>query len=99
MEIFGVLRSGVGIPLNNVGPHQGVACPRHGMAEREVWTASGTLRRSKATPRQRPAPQRCSATPWRSYYSQHGNFCGLFCFSILLFQGLVYWTNEDPIGV
>ena len=35
-----------GIPSNNVGPCQGVACPRCGVAEREVWIASGTSRRS-----------------------------------------------------
>ena len=31
---FGVL--GVGIPRNSVSPHQGVACPRRGAAEREA---------------------------------------------------------------
>ena len=33
---FGVLRHGVGIPRSNVGPLQGVACPRHCVAEREA---------------------------------------------------------------
>ena len=84
--IFRVLRRNVGIPCNSVGQRQGVACARHGMAEREVWTTSGTPRRSKATPR-------------RSYCSQHGNFGVLFFFAIPLFQRLVYYTNEDPISV
>ena len=38
---FEVLRRGVGIPCNNVGSCQGVACPRHGAAEREAWTSLG----------------------------------------------------------
>ena len=50
-KISGLLRRGVGIPHSSVSPRQGVACPRYGVAEREVWTASGTPRRSKATPR------------------------------------------------
>ena len=25
--------------------------------------------------------------------------CILFCYAIPLFQGLVHWTNEDPISV
>ena len=48
--ISGVLGRGIGIPHSSVGPHQGVACPRHGVAEMEVWTASGTSQRSSATP-------------------------------------------------
>ena len=35
---FGVLRRGVGIPLNSVSPRQGVACPRRGATKREAWT-------------------------------------------------------------
>ena len=84
--ISGVLRRGVGIPRSSIGPRQGVACPRGDVAEREVWTASGT-------------PQHSSATQRRNYCSQHGNFRVLFCFAIPLFRGLVYWTNEDPISV
>ena len=41
-EIFGVLRRDVGIPRSRVGP-------RRSVAEREVWTASGTPRCSKAS--------------------------------------------------
>ena len=33
---FRVLCHGVGIPCSNVGPHQGVASPCRGVAEREV---------------------------------------------------------------
>ena len=40
-----------------------------------------------------------SGTPRRSHYLQHGNVCVLFRFTIPLFQGLVYWTNEDLISV
>ena len=71
MGNFRVLRRGVGIPRSSVGPLQGVACPRHGMAEREVWTTSGTpLRRS---------------TPRRSYYSLHWKFSCfvLFCYFVI----------------
>ena len=32
---YGVLRCGVGIPRSSIGPRQGVACPRRGVAERE----------------------------------------------------------------
>ena len=32
---FGVLRRDIGIPCSSVGPYQGVACPHHGVAERE----------------------------------------------------------------
>ena len=42
----GIPRSGVGIPRSSLGPCQGVACPRRGVAEREVWTSLGTPRRS-----------------------------------------------------
>ena len=38
----------------------------------------GTPRRSKAMSRRRPTPQRSSATPWRSYYSQRAKFWILF---------------------
>ena len=38
---FGVLRHGVGIPRSNIGPRQGVACPRHSAAEWEAWTSLG----------------------------------------------------------
>ena len=38
---FKVLRRNVGIPRSSVGPRQGVACPRHGVAEREAWTSLG----------------------------------------------------------
>ena len=96
---FRVLRCGIGIPRSNVGPRQGVACPHLNVAKKEVWTASGTPRRSKSMPRQRPMPQRRSATPQLSYCSHCVDFCVLFCFAILLFRGLVYWTNEDPISV
>ena len=37
---FGVIR-GVGIPRSSVSPRQGVACPRCGEAEREVWISLG----------------------------------------------------------
>ena len=43
-ENFGVLRHGLGIPHSNIGP-------RRGMAEREVWTASGTPRHSYCSQR------------------------------------------------
>ena len=56
LEIFRVLSRGVGIPRSNVGPCQAVACPRHGTAERRLRQASGTPRRSKATPQRRPMP-------------------------------------------
>ena len=75
-ENFGVLCSGVGIPHSSVGPLQGVACPRRSMAEKEVWTASGTSRRSKATPRQRSTPQRSTV---------HNMEIFVFCF-VLLFR-------------
>ena len=65
---------------------------RLGVAERGLGQASGTSQRSSATPWRRSTPQ-------RSYYSQYGNFCVLFCFVFPLLQGLVYWTNEDPIRV
>ena len=65
--IFGVLRHGVGIPRSSVGP-------RRGVAEREVWTASGTLRR-------------CKATSWRRSTSQrsivHSMEIFMFCFVLL----------------
>ena len=38
---FGVLRLGVEIPRSSVGPRQGVACPRCGVAEREAWISLG----------------------------------------------------------
>ena len=38
---FRVLRCDVGIPCSSVSPRQGVACPRHGAAEREAWTSLG----------------------------------------------------------
>ena len=66
---FEVLRRGVGIPRSNVGPHQGVACPRRGMAERGLGQASGTLQKINAMPRRRSTLQHSSATPLRSYYS------------------------------
>ena len=74
---FGVLRRGVGIPGNSVGPRQA-------MAEGRLGQALSTLRHSEATPRRRSTPQRSSATSWRSFYSQHGNFCVfvLLCFSV-----------------
>ena len=53
---------------------------------RRVWPFSGS-------------PQRSSASSRRSYYSQHEKCCVLVCSTIPLFQGLVYWTNEDPISV
>ena len=40
-----------------------------------------------------------SGSPLQSYCSQHEKCCVLFCSAILLFQVLVYWTNEDPISV
>ena len=43
---FKVLLRGIGIPRSSVDPRQGMAFPRRGVAEREVWTALGTLRRS-----------------------------------------------------
>ena len=57
LEIFEVLRRGVGIPRSSVGPHRGTA-------ERRLRQASGTLRCSKATPQQRPRP-------WRSTVHRH----------------------------
>ena len=89
-QFFRVLRRNVGIPRSSVSPRQGVACPLHGAAKREVGQASGMPRRSKAT------PKRSSATPWLSTVHRH---VFLSCFSIPLFRGLVYWTNEDPISV
>ena len=47
--ISGVLHSGVGSPSSNGGPHQGVACPHRGVAERGLEQASGTPQRSSAT--------------------------------------------------
>ena len=38
---FGVLRHGVGIPRNSIGPHQGVACPCRGVAESGVSDSLG----------------------------------------------------------
>ena len=38
---YGVLRCGVGIPHNSVGPRQGVARPRRGVAEREDLASLG----------------------------------------------------------
>ena len=35
-------------------------------------------------------------TPWHSTVLIH---VILLCFSIPLFRGLIYWTNEDPISV
>ena len=67
MGNFGVQRRGVGIPRSSVGPHQGVV-------EREVWTASGMPRRSKATPRRRSTP-RCSTV--------HSMEIFVFCFVFL----------------
>ena len=64
-----VLRHGVVTLHSNVGPRQGVACPRR------------------------------RATPRRSTVHSMENFCVVFCFAIPLFQGLVYWTNKDPISV
>ena len=36
---LGVLRHDIVIPSSSVGPRKGVACPRHGAAEREAWTS------------------------------------------------------------
>ena len=80
---FEVLRRGVGIPCS-------------GVAEREAWKSSGTLRRSKAMPRRKPTPQLRSAMPWRSTVHRH---VFLSRFAIPLFRELIYWTNEDPISV
>ena len=82
---FGVLHRGVGIPRSSVIPRQGVACPHRGMAEREAWTS---LRYATACLR-------------RSVATVHNMeiFVFLFCFVFPLLQGLVYWTNEDPISV
>ena len=33
---FGVLRRDMGIPRSSVSPRQGVACPRHSIAEKEA---------------------------------------------------------------
>ena len=50
-------------------------------------------------PRGKVGPASGSGSPRRSYCSQHEKCCVLFCSAISLFQGLVYWTNEDPISV
>ena len=89
---FRVLRRNVGIPRSSVGPRQGVA-------ERRLGQASGTPRRSKATPQQRATPQRSGATPWHSTVHSMEIFGLLFCFVFSLLRGLVYWYNEDPISV
>ena len=49
----------------------------------------GRPRRSNATPWRRPTPQR--NTVHRHVFLSY--------FAILLFRGLVYWTNEDPISL
>ena len=73
-----VLRRGIGIPRNCVGPCQDVACPCQGMAERGLGQASGTPQHNSATLLRR-------STPRRSYCSQHVDFCVffLFCYSII----------------
>ena len=64
--------------------------------------ASGMSRCSKAMLRQRPklqqrlTPQHSNSMPWCSIVHRHVFLSG---FAIPLFQRLVYWTNEDPIGV
>ena len=95
-KFFEVLHYGVGIPRSSVSPRQGVACPYHSAAEREVRQASGTPRHSKAKLQRRLTSQHSNATPWRSTVHKH---VFLSCFAIPLFEGLVYWTNEDPISV
>ena len=46
LAISGVLSCNVGIPHSSVGPCQGMACPRRGVAERGLGQASGMPRRS-----------------------------------------------------
>ena len=44
---YGVLRCGVGIPRSSVGLHQGVACPRRYVAEREDLASLGYAQGTK----------------------------------------------------
>ena len=45
---YKVLRYGVGIPRNSVGPRRGVACPRRGVVEREDLASLGCYAAAKA---------------------------------------------------
>ena len=75
-----------GVLRCGVGIPRSSVGPHRGLAKRGLVQASGM-------------PQRSSAMPLRNYYSQYGNFCVLFCFVFPFLQGLVHWTNEDPISV
>ena len=69
----------------------------------------GVLHHNRGTPRRSEGPRHrrrgweedfpSSGSPQRSYSTRHRKCCVLFCSVIPLFQGLVYWTNEDPIIV
>ena len=81
----------------------------------KIWAISGVLRRGVGIPRSSVGPSQGVACPCRgvaerglrqalstlrrSYCSQHGNLFVLLLFSILLFRGLDYWTNENPISI
>ena len=80
---YGVLCYGVGALRSSIGPHQGMACPRCGMAEKGLGQALGMPQRSSATPRRRSTPQRSSATSRSSYCSHHGKF---WCFVLFYFS-------------
>ena len=64
-------------------------------------TEKGPLAAAKSFAAARPGGKNGSASgsPLQSYCSQHEKCCVLFYSAILLFQVLVYWTNEDPISV
>ena len=82
---FGVLCHSVGIPRSSVGP-------RHGLVEREVWTASGTPRHSKAMSRRRSTPQRSSAM------LRHSNVHNMEIF-VLCFVLLSRYSKDLSIGL
>ena len=82
---------------------------------RKIWAFSGVLRPGVRTPRCSEGPRQgvaCprrgvanrriwldSSTPRRSTVHNMAIFGALLCFAFPLLQGLVYWTNKDPISV
>ena len=82
---------------------------------RKIWAFLGVLRLGVGTPRSSEGPRHgvaCprlgvanrriwldSGTPRCSIVHNVANFGVLFCFAFPLLQGLVYWTNKDPISV
>ena len=103
-----ILHRSVGPHQGMACPRLGVTKRELGQASGTPRRSKAMPRQSKAMPRQRPTPQlsnakpwrrptpqRSSATPWRSTVHRR---VFLSCFSIPLFRGLVYWTNEDLIS-